>query len=219
MSTSARKLPYKPRLPGAERRERIERAAAALFAERGYAGTSLEEVAAAAGVSRPVIYDHFATKRELHDALMARHLRALMAFVAERTTAEEGGLEGRLRAGVSAFFEFMESDRYAWRIVMREPLSGGAAAGADAGLQSELTAGLAALIAGAAGESGVELGRDSERVTRFAEAFRWICAGLATWWWDHPEVSRDEIVETIIDLTWTGLERIADAPRPPAGSR
>lgn len=212
MSTRpARKLPYKPRLSGAERRERIEQAAAALFAERGYADASLEEVAAAAGVSRPVIYDHFATKRELHDALMARHLGELMKFVAFRTMAERGDLEHRLRAGISAFFEFMEADPYAWRIVMREPLSGGSAAGADPRLQSEMTAGLAALIQQAAVDSGVDLG--SDRVTRFAESYRWLCAGLATWWWDHREVSREEIVATIMDLTWTGFDQMTSSPK------
>jgi AcrR family transcriptional regulator len=207
MSTRpARKLPYKPRLTGAERRELIDQAAARLFAERGYADTSLEDVAAAAGVSRPVIYDHFATKRELHDALVARHLHELMAFITARTIEERGDLERRLRAGISAFFEFMEADPYAWRIVMREPLSGGPATGADPGLQSEITAGLAALIRRAAEETGVDL--EAERVTRFAESFRWICAGLATWWWDHREVAREEIVATVMDLTWTGLEQM-----------
>lgn len=208
---STRKLPYKPRLPRGQRRELIEQAAAALFAERGYADTSLEDVAAAAGVSRPVIYDHFATKRELHDALMTRHLRELMEFIAIQTLAEAGDLERRLRAGISAFFEFMEADTYAWRIVMREPLTGGPAAGADPQLQSELTAGLAALIQQAATETGADLAAD--RVTRFAESFRWLCAGLATWWWDHREITRDEIVDTIMDLCWTGFQQLTQPDR------
>lgn len=206
---AARKLPYKPRLPRAERRELIEQAAATLFAERGYANTSLEDVATTAGVSRPVIYDHFGTKRELHDALMTRHLHELMEFIAAQTLAERGDLERRLRAGISAFFEFMEADTYAWRIVMREPLTGGPAAGADPQLQSELTAGLASLIHEAATDTGADLAPD--RVTRFAESFRWLCAGLATWWWDHREVSRDEIVETIMDLCWTGFEQLTQS--------
>jgi AcrR family transcriptional regulator len=201
-----RKLPYKARLPGPARRELIERAAARLFAERGYADTSLEDVAASTGVSRPVIYDHFATKRELHDAVMARHLRELMSFIATRTIAETRGPEQRLRAGISAFFEFMEADPYIWRIVMREPLSGGPAAGADPALQSEMTAGLAALIHQGAMDAGIELARD--RVTRFAESYRWICAGLATWWWDNREVRREEIVQTVMDLTWTGFQKL-----------
>lgn len=201
-----RKLPYKARLPGPARRELIEGAAARLFAERGYAETSLEDVAAAAGVSRPVIYDHFATKRELHDAVMTGHLRELMSFIAERTIAETRGAERRLRAGISAFFEFMEADPYVWRIVMREPLSGGAAAGAGPALQSEMTAGLAALIHQGARDAGIEI--DPDRVTRFAESYRWICAGLATWWWDNREVRREDVVQTVMDLTWTGFQKL-----------
>ena len=204
-TSSDRKLPFKPRLPGVERRRLIEEAAARLFAERGYAGTSLEDVAAAAGVSRPVIYDHFATKRELHEALVAAHLRALMEFVAARVTLEGAVLEERLRDGFAAFFEFMEANPYVWRIVMTEPLRGSGASAADPRLQSEVTAAVAALIQG----SGARL--DPGRVTRYAESLRWLTTGLASWWWDNRDVSREEVVETIMDLCWTGFDRLTSA--------
>jgi AcrR family transcriptional regulator len=208
MSTPpTRKLPYKPRLAGNERRERIEHEAAQLFADRGYADTSLEDVAAAVGVTRPVIYDHFATKRALHDALVERHLRELLAFITARTAGGAGDLETRMRAATSAFFEFMESDPYAWRIVMREPLTGGEAAKASPEVQNQMTAGLAALISDALVDTKVEIAPD--RIIRFAEALRWLCAGLASWWWDHREADREEMVETVMDLCWTGLQRLS----------
>lgn len=64
MGAARGEVPLRDLARGAERRDLIEQAAARLFAERGYEDTSLEDVATAAGISRPVIYDHFATKRE-----------------------------------------------------------------------------------------------------------------------------------------------------------
>jgi AcrR family transcriptional regulator len=211
---TVRKLPYKPRLKGPERRARIEDAAAPLFAERGYAETSLEDVAAAAGVSRPVIYDHFESKRDLHEALLERHTRELLAFIAEKVTAESGGLEARLRAGVNAFFEFMQGDLYAWRMILSEPLAEGRVAVVDRRLQNEVTAGLAALIEQSARESGADLG-GPDRAFRFAEGMKWACNGLGTWWYEHRDVDREVLVETVMDLCWRGLERVAEDRRGP----
>src|SRR2546421_10024972 len=60
--TRVRKLPYKPRLTRTERREVIERAAAQLFAERGYEAVSMDDVALAADITKPTLYDHFTSK-------------------------------------------------------------------------------------------------------------------------------------------------------------
>jgi AcrR family transcriptional regulator len=206
---TARKLPYKRRLKGPERRARIEDAAAPLFAERGYAETSLEDVAAAAGVSRPVIYDHFDSKRDLHEALLERHTRELLAFIAERALGETGGIEARLRSGVNAFFGFMQGDLYAWRMLLSEPLAEGRVAVVDRRLQNEVTAGLAALLEQIAEESGVDLG-GPDRALRFAEAMKWACNGLGTWWYEHRDVDREVLVETVMDLCWRGLERVTE---------
>src|SRR5207247_8425364 len=65
------------RLTAAARREVIERAATELFAERGFHGASMEEVARRSGVSVPVVYDHFESKRALHRRLLERHYAEL----------------------------------------------------------------------------------------------------------------------------------------------
>src|SRR3954462_3334303 len=70
------------RLPVAERRELIVEVAGQLFGERGYEGTRLDDVAAAAGVTKPVLYRHFDSKRDLYLALLARHRDDLPTFTA-----------------------------------------------------------------------------------------------------------------------------------------
>lgn len=204
MSTPSRQLPYKPRLSGPERRALIEAAAVRLFAEQGYSGTSLEQVAAAAGISRPVIYDHFPSKRALHDALVASHTRDLMVWVAERVGRAPADPEIRLRTGVDAFFEFVENHPYAWRMIFREPLVEGTVTVLDDQIQVEVTTAIAELLRQLAGE-GKPAWDSAERLIRFAESLRWICNGLAAWWYEHRGTTRQELVQTVMDLCWSGL--------------
>ena len=86
------------RLTRDERRERILEAASQVFADRGYEGASIEEIAEAAGITRPVIYDHFDSKRDLHISLLELHVEQLLDFMGERVASEESS-EGRLEAG------------------------------------------------------------------------------------------------------------------------
>src|SRR5438045_2276540 len=99
-ATVKTKLPFKPRISGPERRARIETEAARLFAERGYQGTSMEEIAAAAGVTRAVVYDHFASKRDLHEQLLRQQGRGLLEFVAARAAGAVEA-EQRFRLGLT----------------------------------------------------------------------------------------------------------------------
>src|SRR6202023_1245 len=84
----------------------------------GYHETSLETVAERAGISKALIYEHFASKRELHGALLETYVRELLARVTSGTAAAEPG-EERLRAGVDAFLLFVEERRGAWRMLFR----------------------------------------------------------------------------------------------------
>jgi AcrR family transcriptional regulator len=194
-------------MPGVQRRALIEDAAAPLFVAHGYAGTTLEDVAAAAGISRPVIYDHFASKRALHDALVERHTGELMASVASRVAEAAAEPRARLRAGFDAFFEFIEGDPYAWRMIFREPLAEGTIGVLPNRIQGTVTAGIAGLLRQAAHDANVDLG-SPERVVRFAESMRWMCNGLAAWWYEQPDIDRAVLVDTVMDLCWTGLERL-----------
>jgi AcrR family transcriptional regulator len=203
------KLPFKPRISGPERRARIEAEAARLFAEHGYGGTSMEEIAAASGVSRAVVYDHFASKQDLHEHLLRRQGRGLLDFVAGRA-ADATEPEDRFRLGLSAFFEYVKAHPYAWRMIIRDPPVDAKLAGLQRKMQERATAILAATLAtdpkmGAAGD------RDSERLMRLAEALKWATDGLANWWYDHPEAPLEVLVDSAMDLCWRGLERTREA--------
>src|SRR5881396_2334103 len=97
-------------MPAADRREAILAAALDVFSERGFHEASLEDVAARDGVSKALIYEHFASKRELQRALMETYVHELMGRLTAAITPVEAG-EERLRVGVDAVLGFVEERR------------------------------------------------------------------------------------------------------------
>src|SRR5918993_1810834 len=103
------------RLAPPERRKLIVDAAGRLFGERGYDGTRLVDVAAAAGVTKPVLYRHFTDKTALYLALLDRHRADLGSFAA--AIPPSGPLEKRLRAVLEIWLDYVQAHSYAWRML------------------------------------------------------------------------------------------------------
>ena len=106
------------RMAAADRRAAILEAAREAFAERGFHETSLDSVADRAHVSKALLYEHFASKRELFVAMLEMHVRELIERINGAVADAEPG-EDRLRSGLEAFFGFVEQRRGAWRIMFR----------------------------------------------------------------------------------------------------
>ena len=102
-----RRVPREVRIP------QIARIAEDLFGQFGYQGTSMDDVARLAGVSKPVVYDLVGSKEELFKLCMARSAKELASRVA--TAVGAAPADDRLRAGALAFFHFVDEHRPAWR--------------------------------------------------------------------------------------------------------
>src|SRR3954452_1271499 len=197
------------RLSAEERRGGIVEAASRVFAERGYVGASMERIAAAAGVSAPLIYEHFASKKELYIELLDLHGRALVAA----TTQEDGfeSVEDLLRANILAFFEFVRDHRSAWRMLFLDPAPDPDIAEAHRRLQAEATRRLAKVIVRRV--RGLELSVDVSRRKAdelIAQAGKTALNGLAVWWWDHPDEPAETLAAVAMDLLWTGLGSLGE---------
>ena len=206
------KLPFKPRMPAVDRRRLIEGSAQELFAERGYGATSLDDIASTAGITKAVIYDHFKSKAQLHAHLLERQTDELLAFVAARTGALDVDPATRMARGLDAFFEFVETHPYAWRMIFRDPPADGQLASVHRRIQARASRDIAERLSGQAGRRPAA--QLPQRVELLAEGLKWATNGLAAWWYEHPEVGRPEIVAAAMDLTWVGLERVAARDRP-----
>jgi AcrR family transcriptional regulator len=197
------------RLSSVERRELIRRGAMQAFAERGYEGASIGEIAQAAGITPAVIYDHFSSKAELQIELLERQTAELLGFVGEALQNAPEGLEERMRVGVDAFFRFVEEHSFAWRMLFRDPPSDPGVAAAYRRLDRQATVGITAFIEASAGEALAGEDAPPRAAEMFAELLKNAQNGLASWWYEHPEVPREEIVQRLLQFCWTGLAQLA----------
>jgi AcrR family transcriptional regulator len=175
------------RLPPAERRELILESAGRLFGERGYTHTSLDEIASAAGVTKPILYRHFDSKKALYLALLERHRDDLPRFFA-RVPADLP-FEQRVEAILETWFDYVNEHGYAWRMIFRDSGGGPEIDDFRRGNQDRAREVLAGFVA-------AQKGIPKTQVELLAEFLRAGGAGLALWSLDHPEVSRATLVDT-----------------------
>ena len=197
------RLGTRRRLSAAQRRDLILQAAAGVFAAQGYHGASMTAIAAAAGIAPSVIYDHFSSKKDLHLELLTRHARA-MVEATTRVPAGESG-EDLLRRGTEAFFRYVEQNRFAWRMLFRDPPADERIAALHADIHRRGTAAIAALIHTVPAlqlPPGIPRERADEMIARAIKSGN---DGLAAWWYEHPEVPRDQVVAVAVSLCWHGL--------------
>src|SRR6202042_565997 len=104
------------RLPRDERRGQLLIAASDIFVDRGYHSAGMDEIAERAGVSKPVLYQHFSSKLELYLAVLARHVENLVSGVQQALSTTTDNWR-RLHAAVQAFFDFIEHDSQGYRLI------------------------------------------------------------------------------------------------------
>jgi AcrR family transcriptional regulator len=197
------------RLSAEERRELILSGAMEIFAERGYMGASMGEIARAGGITPAVIYDHFPSKADLQIELLERQTTELLGFVASALEDAPEDLGARMRIGVDAYFRFVEEHRFAWRMLFRDPPSDPKVADAYRRLDRLATSGISGFIEAGAGDAFKKNEDPGQAVEMFAVLVKVSQNGLASWWYEHPEVPREQIVDRLLEFCWTGLERTA----------
>jgi AcrR family transcriptional regulator len=185
------------RLPVAERRELIVEAAGRLFGDRGYEGTRLDDVAAAAGVTKPVLYRHFESKRDLYLALLARHRDDLATFAA--AVPAEGSPSERLRAVLEVWLAYVEAHSYAWRMLFRDTGGGPEVQAYRREVHDRARDVLVAMIRSL---SAVRI--PPRELEPLAELMSMGMASLVLWWMENPGTSRRALVDAMTRV-WTGL--------------
>jgi AcrR family transcriptional regulator len=206
MSISQTHGPRK-RLTGAARREVIESAAMDVFAERGYHGASIDEIARRSGVTAPVIYDHFESKAALHGRLLERTRDDLLAMW--RANLGGGGtLEQQIAQAFDAWARYVEAHPYAPRMFFRETTGVAEIREMHRGIAAAANDALAEILASMGAEQVRAHGAPLS-LAMAAEVIRGGLTELAIWWSDHPEVSREQIVATSMNTVWIGFERVS----------
>lgn len=195
-----------------ERREVIEQAAMAAFAERGYHGASIEEIARRSGVTPPVVYDHFASKLDLHRRLLERTRDELVAMWSETLAGDEPA-EQRVPRAIHAWARYVEEHPYAARMFFRETTGDPEIRAMHAEVQAPAGAALGAILGREPGAEHIAGSADEEAMEMAAETIRGGLTNLAIWWGEHPHVPRERIVATAINAIWIGFERVRRGER------
>jgi AcrR family transcriptional regulator len=154
--------------------------------------TRLEDIAAAANVTKPIIYRHFPSKKALHLALLAKH-RDRLAHSA--LAAGEGSVEERLPSMLDAWFSYVEEHPYTWRMLFRDTTGDPEIQAFHRDLQAMQRAADMALLREQRTTSIPEA-----EIEPLAEVIRSSLTGLALWWLDHPGVPRSVLVEVMLRL-------------------
>jgi AcrR family transcriptional regulator len=193
------------RVPRAVRERQILSMAEELFAERGYEGASMDELARRTGVSKPVIYGLGGNKEALFRRCFERSGDELNARMAEAVANSHGGLAGEIRATARAFYEFIEEHSSAWAMLFSLDTGGRTEASVAAirRRQAQFTAGR---IIRRAADRGIEL--DSVRADAIASLVNSSYETLAHWRRDQPRRSTDELVEWLVEFVVPGLEAL-----------
>jgi AcrR family transcriptional regulator len=180
------------RLPAADRRESILVAAAERFAVRGYDATTLDEIAAGAGITKPILYRHFGSKQDLYLALLARHSDDMTGFVSPIPRRPDGRVD--LEAILDPWLAYAQANQHGWRMLFR-----------DAGGGEEIVAYRRAVrrrarevVAGFLAAAGTDLAE--AELQPAAEIVRAGLAGLVLWSAENSDVPREVLVAAAVRI-------------------
>jgi AcrR family transcriptional regulator len=189
-----------------ERRIKILAAATRIFARKGYDGASMSGIATAAGVTKPVIYDHFASKDALFETLLRSIRDDLLAKgnAIGRSAASE---ELKFRAAIDAFFAFVENQPEAAMILLIVPQGNPVTLRLSQAVQQGATAAISGLL-----QSYLPVG-GTWQYEAAGEFLKEGLHALAQWWLSNPSPNRGEIVDLVMKVCWTGLGRKKSASR------
>lgn len=187
----AETIPEAGRLPADERRAVIALAAGRLFARHGYSGTRLEDIAAAARVTKPIVYRHFDSKKALYLALLAKHREDLPGFfVHAESFAGDPSPSAAVGAILEHWFDYVRANQHAWVMLFRDSSGDDEIQAYRRRVSLRAREVIAEFVAGRAGP-----GLPAAQVEPTAELLTSGLAGLALWWIDHPEVPKPVVLE------------------------
>ncbi|MDA0182409.1 TetR/AcrR family transcriptional regulator [Solirubrobacter phytolaccae] len=184
------------RLPRAEREQQTLDTARALFAAHGYAAVTMDQVAAAVGVTKPLLYNYFGNKEQLFLACMKPAADALTEHVVSAVSAAASAPEA-LRDGIHAFFAFLDADKDAWRMLHDDSLPSG---GDIAVRAREYRDDMEAMVTAALSER-----TESRAVEPLSVAIFGAAEALGRWWLRSGAMSAERTAELLIRTIEPGL--------------
>ncbi|WP_375491900.1 TetR/AcrR family transcriptional regulator [uncultured Jatrophihabitans sp.] len=194
------------RMTGRERREQLVQIGRALFAEKGFDGTSIEEIAARAKVSKPVVYEHFGGKEGLYAVVVDREMSGLLDRL---TRALSSGHSRELSEQAAlALLTYIEDEPDGFHLLSRD--SRGGSTGAFSSLLNDVANQVEHVLA----REFVRQGMDPQHAPMYAQMLVGMVALTGMWWLEERTPPREVVAAHIVNLGWNGLARLEANPTP-----
>jgi AcrR family transcriptional regulator len=193
-------------MTGKERREQLIDVGRRLFAERGLEGTSIEEIAARADVSKPVVYEHFGGKEGLYAVVVDREVERFLAM-ATRLLEGEDKME-KFEVAAVELLRYIQDNSDGFRILVRDsnPSSG---SGTYASLISEIASQVEYIL----GDVLKSRGYDPKLAPMYAQMLVGMVAFTGQWWLDARRPELEEVAAHLVNLAWNGLSKLDPSPQ------
>ena len=194
-------------MTGKERRQQLLDVGRQLFAERGFDGTSVEEVAARAGVSKPVVYEHFGGKEGLYAVVVDREVQHLLDAFTDALTGDSPRL--LLEQACLVLLTYVEEQGDGFRILVRESPVGLERGGGFATIISDVASQVEYVLV----RQFKARGFDAKLAPLYSQALVGMVALSGQWWLDNRKPKRDEVAAHLVNLAWNGLSQLEPKPR------
>ncbi len=193
------------RMTGTERREQLLDVGRSLFAERGFEATSIEELAARAGVSKPVVYEHFGGKEGLYAVVVDREMQSLTQRISSALTG--GHPRELVEQAALALLIYIEDETDGFRVLTRDsPVASGS--GTFSSLLNDIANQVEYILAGEFERRGLQ----TELAGMYAQMLVGMVALTGQWWLDVREPSREVVAAHLVNLGWNGLRGLEADP-------
>lgn len=179
------------------------------FSRHGYDGVSMEDLARAAGITKPMLYAYFGSKEGLYTACVERMVGPMLEYV-RREVEPQSAPDRRLWAGIVAQLGFIDEHRREWRAFVWGAIARGGPAGAAlAQGRRQVTSLLGELLESSYHAAGREPPAADE-LDAAAHALQGAVEQVAAWWEEHPEQSRDAVALRLMNFMWQGLGNLLE---------
>src|SRR5674476_177491 len=187
------------RMTGKQRREQLLEVGRKLFADKGFEATTVEEIAAKAGVSKPVVYEHFGGKEGLYAVVVDREIRSLLDGMTGALSTD-GHARVLLEQAALALLDYVENSTDGFRILVRDSPAG-QSTGSFASLLSDVASQVEHILAAEFKHQKL----DPKTAPIYAQMLVGMVALTGQWWMDSRKFKKADVAAHLVNLAWNGL--------------
>lgn len=193
-------------MTGQERRAQLLDVGRSVFAERGFEAASVEEIAARANITKPVVYEHFSGKEGLYAVIVDREVGSLLGRITE--SLEGSNPRALLEQAAVAFLGYIEAEPEGFRILVRDsPVT--SATGTLASVIGDIAMQVEYILRNQFSERGF----DTKLSPLYSQALVGMVALVGQWWLDAGRPEKDTVAAHLVNLAWNGLGNLEVTPR------